>query len=63
MGRPGFWDDQEAAAGISAQHARAQRRLETFRGLEAEVADLSDLAEMAAEDEELAAELGLPLVV
>ena len=58
MGRPGFWDDQEAAAGISAQHARAQRRLETFRGLEAEVADLSDLAEMAAEDEELAAELG-----
>ncbi len=57
MGRPGFWDDQEAAARISAAHARAQRRLETFGGLESEVGDLDELAEMAAEDDELAAEL------
>ena len=57
MGQPGFWDDQEAAAKTSAAHARARRRLETFRGLESEVADLGDLAEMADEDEELAAEL------
>jgi peptide chain release factor 2 len=57
MGQPGFWDDQDAAAKTSAAHARAKRRLETFRGLESEVADLGDLAEMAAEDEELAAEL------
>jgi peptide chain release factor 2 len=57
MGRPGFWDDQDTAAGTSAAHARAQRRLETFRGLESDVADLDDLAEMAAEDEEMAAEL------
>jgi peptide chain release factor 2 len=61
MGKPGFWDDQEAAAKTSAAHARAQRRLETFRELESEVADLGDLAEMAAEDEELAAELGTQL--
>ena len=61
MGRPGFWDDQEAAARISAAHARAQRRLEMFRGLESDVADLADLAEMAAEDEEMAAELGSQL--
>ncbi|HET9592243.1 MAG TPA: peptide chain release factor 2 [Solirubrobacterales bacterium] len=57
MGRPGFWDDQEAAAKTSAAHARAQKRLEMFRGLESDVADLTDLAEMAAEDEEMAAEL------
>ena len=57
MGRPGFWDDQEAAAKTSAAHARAQRRLEMFRGLERDVADLGDLAEMADEDEEMAAEL------
>src|SRR6187455_831417 len=57
MGRPGFWDDQEVAAKTSAAHARAQRRLEMFRGLEGDVADLDDLAEMAAEDEEMAAEL------
>jgi peptide chain release factor 2 len=57
MGKPGFWDDQDAAARTSAAHARAQRRLEMFRGLEQDVADLGDLAEMAAEDEEMAAEL------
>ena len=61
MGQPGFWDDQEAAATTSAAHARAQRRLEMFRGLESDVADLGDLAEMAAEDEEMAAELGTQL--
>jgi peptide chain release factor 2 len=61
MGRPGFWDDQENAARTSAAHARTQKRLETFRGLESEVADLDDLAEMAAEDEEMAAELNAQL--
>src|SRR6476659_4795926 len=61
MGQPGFWDDQDAAARTSAAHARAQRRLEMFRGLENDVADLGDLAEMAAEDEEMAAELGSQL--
>ena len=57
MQRPGFWDDQEAAARTSAAHARAQRKLKTFRELEAEVGDLGELAEMASEDEEMAAEL------
>jgi len=62
MQRPGFWDDQESAARTSAAHARAERKLKTFRELEAEVADLGELAEMAAEDEEMAAELGSQLV-
>ena len=57
MGRPGFWDDQETAARTSAAHARAQRRLEMFRGLESDIAELGDLAELADEDEEIAAEL------
>jgi len=61
MGRPGFWDDQESAARTSAAHARAQRRLEMFRGLESDIADLGDLAEMADEDEEMAAELDTQL--
>ena len=30
MGAPGFWDDQENAAKVSAEHARAQRKLEEF---------------------------------
>jgi peptide chain release factor 2 len=61
MQRPGFWDDQSAAAEISAKHARAQRRLEGFRSLESDVADLGELAELAAEDEEMAGELATQL--
>jgi peptide chain release factor 2 len=57
MGRPGFWDDQQAAAKTSSEHARATRKLETFRALSADAADLADLAELAEEDEEMAAEL------
>jgi hypothetical protein len=41
MQRPGFWDDQAAAAEISAQHARAQRRLNGFRELSKDVDDLA----------------------
>ena len=57
MGAPGFWDDQETAARTSAVHARAQRRLEMFRGLESDVAELADLAELAEEDVEIEGEL------
>jgi peptide chain release factor 2 len=57
MQRPGFWDDQGAAAEISAKHARAERRLTGFRALESDVGDLGELAELAADDEEIAGEL------
>jgi peptide chain release factor 2 len=57
MQRPGFWDDQAAAAEISAQHSRAQRRLEGFRKLTQDVDDLGELAELAVDDEEMAGEL------
>jgi peptide chain release factor 2 len=61
MGAPGFWDDQQSAAAVSAEHARLTRRLEAFHGLERDVGDLDELAEMAAEDEDLAAELDAQL--
>ncbi len=61
MQRPGFWDDQDAAARTSARHARAQRKLRTFTELRSEVDDLGELAEMAAEDEEMAAEVAAQL--
>jgi peptide chain release factor 2 len=57
MQRPGFWDDQAAAADVSARHSSAQRRLQTFRQLESDVADLDELTVMAAEDDEMATEL------
>jgi len=57
MGEPGFWDDADAAGKAGAEHARLTRRLETFRGVEADVADLETLVELAEEDEDLAREL------
>jgi peptide chain release factor 2 len=57
MGAPAFWDDQERAAKVTAEHARATRKLAVFRQLEADVDDLEPLAELAEEDPEIAAEL------
>ncbi len=57
MSAPGFWDDQERAARVSAEHATASRRLETFRALEAEAEDLEELEELAAEDQSIVEEL------
>ena len=48
MEAPGFWDDSERAAKVSAEHARVTRRLEMFRTLERDVEDLDGLAEFAA---------------
>jgi peptide chain release factor 2 len=57
MGAEGFWEDSDRAASLAAEHARASRRLETFRGLESDVADLGGLIEMADEDESLQGEV------
>jgi peptide chain release factor 2 len=57
MGEPGFWDDQERAARVGAEHARASKRLQLYRELERDVADLEPLAELAEEDPEIAREL------
>jgi peptide chain release factor 2 len=57
MGSAGFWDDAERAASVSAEHARASRRLDSFQKLQADVEDLDGLAEMAAEDDSLQGEV------
>ncbi len=57
MQAPGFWDDQERAARVSAEHSRAQRKLESYRTLSSELDDLEALEELAAEDDSIAGEL------
>jgi peptide chain release factor 2 len=57
MGAADFWSDSERAAAVSAEHARASRRLDAFRGLEQEVEDLDALAQMALEEPDLQGEV------
>ncbi len=57
MGDEDFWGDSERAAAVSAEHARASRRLETFTTLQVDVEDLEGLVQMAAEDESLGEEV------
>ena len=57
MGEPGFWNDQERAAKVSAEHARTQRKLGEYRQLEADLDDLETLQELTREDPSLADEL------
>jgi peptide chain release factor 2 len=53
LSRPGFWDDQKRAARVSSEHARLSRRLERYDDLSREHADLTELAQLAADDGEL----------
>jgi peptide chain release factor 2 len=57
MQKPGFWDDQQRAASTSAEHSRTTRKLEAFREIERDVADLAGLAGLSEEDESFRAEL------
>ena len=61
MQRPGFWDDQEHASRVAAEHKRSRERLDGVRSLESDAADLGELVEMADEDPEIAAELSSQL--
>jgi peptide chain release factor 2 len=62
MQAPAFWDDAEAAAKVSAEHAKANRRLQTFTELRSDVDDLDGLVEMAEEEPELEQEVQEHLV-
>jgi peptide chain release factor 2 len=55
MGAPGFWDDQQEAARISAEHARASRKLETYRRLSTDYEAIGELASEGDADGELTA--------
>src|SRR3954469_17099750 len=57
MQGPGFWDDQQTAAKVSAEHSRATRRLEAWRALLGDIDDLDALGEMPEEDASLGPEL------
>jgi peptide chain release factor 2 len=57
MGSEGFWEDPERAGRVAAEHARAAKRLQTFRELQADVEDLESLAELAEEDAAMQHEL------
>ncbi|HZS23858.1 MAG TPA: peptide chain release factor 2 [Gaiellaceae bacterium] len=51
LGKPGFWDDQQRAAQVSAEHARLSKRLERYDHLRGEYDDARELLEL---DESLA---------
>jgi peptide chain release factor 2 len=53
MSAPGFWDDPKGAARISSEQARATRKLESYRRIEREIADLPALLEMVDEEPDL----------
>ena len=51
LGQPGFWDDQQHAAAVSAEHARVAKRLDRYDRLTREYDDAKELLEL---DESLA---------
>jgi peptide chain release factor 2 len=53
MGEPGFWDDQQRGARLSAEHARLGRRLARYEELSGEADDVRELLELASDDGEL----------
>ncbi|HET8895079.1 MAG TPA: peptide chain release factor 2 [Gaiellaceae bacterium] len=54
LGAPGFWNDQQHAAAVSAEHARLTRRLDRYDRLTREY---NDARELVAMDEGLADEV------
>jgi peptide chain release factor 2 len=57
--RPDFWDDAQAAQEIMKRLAEVRQKVETWRGLEARLRELRELAELpgAGEEEALLADL------
>jgi peptide chain release factor 2 len=49
LGSPGFWDDQQHAAQVSAEHARLSRRVERYDRLTREYDDARELYEIDPE--------------
>src|SRR5438045_5572671 len=53
----GFWDDQERATKVSAEHASVTRKLNGYRELDSELDDIEALEELAQDDESIVGEL------
>jgi peptide chain release factor 2 len=51
MGARGFWDDQQRAAGLSAEHSRLSKRLERYERLAADLEDLDELLSLSSDEE------------
>ena len=60
MSAPGFWDDQNAAAAVSSEHARTSKKLEGYGALVREYEDARELAGMS--DGDMEAEIAAALV-
>jgi len=58
LSAPGFWDDQQRAASVSAEHARLTRRAERYERLRH---DYDDARELLAMDGEMADEIAASL--
>jgi peptide chain release factor 2 len=61
MGAPGFWDDQQRAASVSAEHSRLTKRLDRYQRLTREYEDARDLLALDGEMEDEIAESIAPL--
>jgi peptide chain release factor 2 len=59
LAQPGFWDDQQRAAAVSAEHARLTRRVDRYDRLTREYEDAKELLAM---DASLAAEVAQSIV-
>ncbi len=59
LGQPGFWDEPDHAAAVSAEHARLAKRLERYDRLTREY---DDARELLAMDESLADEVARSIV-
>jgi peptide chain release factor 2 len=59
LAQPGFWDDQQRAAAVSAEHARIAKRLERYDRLNREY---EDARELIALDESLADDVAKAIV-
>ena len=59
LAQPGFWDDQQRAAAVSAEHARLARRVDRYDRLTREYEDAKELLAM---DASLAAEVAESIV-
>jgi len=59
LSAPGFWDDQQRAAAVSAEHARATRRLERYEHL---VREYEEAKELLSLDGDLEGEISEQIV-